>query len=80
MEVPLLQHLEEVHVGSDRNLQDCRFPVQYVIRPQLDASRDFRGYAGRIASGVFKVGDEIVALPSGMKSRVSEIFVGERIH
>ncbi len=74
----LLQHLEEVHVSGDRNLQDCRFPVQYVIRPQLDASRDFRGYAGRIASGVFKVGDEIVALPSGMKSQVSEIFVGER--
>ena len=74
----LLQHLEEVHVGSDRNLQDCRFPVQYVIRPQLDASRDFRGYAGRIASGVFKVGDEVVALPSGMKSRIAAIFIGKR--
>ena len=74
----LLEHLEEVHVGSDRNLQDCRFPVQYVIRPQLNESRDFRGYAGRIASGIFKVGDEIVALPSGMKSRISKIFIGEK--
>lgn len=74
----LLEHLEEVHVGSDRNLQDCRFPVQYVIRPQLNESRDFRGYAGRIASGIYKVGDEIVALPSGMKSRISKIFIGEQ--
>ncbi|RPG85573.1 MAG: sulfate adenylyltransferase subunit CysN [Crocinitomicaceae bacterium TMED209] len=72
----LLSHLEEVHVGSDRNLQDCRFPIQYVIRPQTDEARDFRGYAGRIASGVFKVGDKVVALPSGMQSRVKEIFVG----
>ncbi len=72
----LLSHLEEVHVGSDRNLQDCRFPIQYVIRPQTDEARDFRGYAGRIASGVFKVGDEVVALPSGMQSSVKEIFVG----
>ena len=72
----LLSHLEEVHVGSDRNLQDCRFPIQYVIRPQTDEARDFRGYAGRIASGVFKVGDEVVALPSGMQSLVKEIFVG----
>lgn len=72
----LLRHLEEVHVGSDRNLQDCRFPIQYVIRPQTDEARDFRGYAGRVASGVFKVGDEVVALPSGMQSRVKEIFVG----
>jgi len=72
----LLSHLEEVHVGSDRNLQDCRFPIQYVIRPQTDEARDFRGYAGRVASGVFKVGDEVVALPSGMQSRIKEIFVG----
>jgi sulfate adenylyltransferase subunit 1 len=72
----LLQHLEEVHVGGDRNLQDCRFPIQYVIRPQIDGARDFRGYAGRIASGVFKVGDDIVALPSGMGSKIKAIFVG----
>ena len=74
----LLQHLEEVHVGGDRNLQDCRFPVQYVIRPQIDDARDFRGYAGRIASGVFKVGDDIVALPSGMGSKIKSIHVGEK--
>ena len=74
----LLSHLEEVHVGGDRNLQDCRFPIQCVIRPQTDEARDFRGYAGRIASGVFKVGDEIVALPSGMRSTIKEIFIGER--
>jgi sulfate adenylyltransferase subunit 1 len=72
----LLQHLEEVHVGGDRNLQDCRFPIQYVIRPQIDGARDFRGYAGRIASGIFKVGDDIVALPSGMGSKIKAIFVG----
>jgi len=72
----LLHHIEEVHVGSDRNLQDCRFPVQSVIRPQLDDARDFRGYAGRVASGIFKVGDQIIALPSGMKSSIKEIFVG----
>lgn len=72
----LLQHLEEVHVGGDRNLQDCRFPIQYVIRPQIDGARDFRGYAGRIASGIFKVGDDIVVLPSGMGSKIKAIFVG----
>ena len=74
----LLGHLEEVHVGGDRNLQDCRFPIQYVIRPQIDGARDFRGCAGRIASGVFKVGDDIIALPSGMQSRIKEIFIGEQ--
>ena len=73
----LLHHLETVHVGADRNLQDCRFPIQYVIRPQTDAHRDFRGYAGRVASGVFKVGDEVVAMPSGQTSKIKEIFVGD---
>ena len=72
----LLHHLEEVHVSGDRNLQDCRLPVQYVIRPQLDGIRDFRGYAGRIASGVFKQGDEVLVLPSGQTSKVSEIRIG----
>jgi sulfate adenylyltransferase subunit 1 len=74
----LLNHLEEVTVSSDRNLQDCRFPVQMVIRPQIDAARDFRGYAGRIASGVFKVGDEILVLPSGQQSRIKTLHVGEK--
>ena len=74
----LLHHLENVHVGADRNLQDCRFPVQYVIRPQTDKHRDFRGYAGRIASGVFKKGDEVVALPSGRETKVESIKLGEK--
>lgn len=73
----LLHHLENVHIGADRNLQDCRFPVQYVIRPQTDEHRDFRGYAGRIASGVFKKGDEVVALPSGRSTTIEKITVGE---
>ena len=74
----LLHHLEHVHVAADRNLQDCRFPVQYVIRPQTDADRDFRGYAGRVAGGVFKVGDEVVALPSGLSSTVTSIAIGDK--
>ncbi|MGY8916949.1 MAG: sulfate adenylyltransferase subunit 1 [Flavobacteriales bacterium] len=74
----LLHHLENVHVGSDRNLQDCRFPVQYVVRPQTDEHRDFRGYAGRIASGVFKPGDKIITLPSGKESTIKEITLGHK--
>lgn len=74
----LLNHLEEVHVGGDRNLQDCRFPVQFVVRPQTNEHRDFRGYAGRIASGIFKPGDKVIALPSGRSSRIDKIFIGER--
>ncbi|MBS2993106.1 adenylyl-sulfate kinase [Rhodococcus erythropolis] len=72
----LLHHLEQVHIASDRNLIDARFPVQYVIRPQkqTDADlHDFRGYAGTVASGVFKPGDEIVALPSGFTSTVKAV-------
>lgn len=73
----LLHHLENVHVGADRNLQDCRFPVQYVVRPQTDDHRDFRGYAGRIASGVFKKGDAVVALPSGRETTIDTIKLGD---
>ena len=73
----LLHHLENVHVGADRNLQDCRFPVQYVVRPQTDDHRDFRGYAGRIASGVFKKGDAVVALPSGIETTIDSIMLGD---
>ncbi|MGA1608996.1 MAG: sulfate adenylyltransferase subunit CysN [Planctomycetota bacterium] len=65
----LLDYLETVHIASDRNLIDFRFPVQYVLRPNLD----FRGYAGTIASGIVRVGDEVVALPSGRQSRVKSI-------
>ncbi|MDV8070433.1 adenylyl-sulfate kinase [Rhodococcus sp. IEGM 1366] len=72
----LLHHLEQVHIASDRNLIDARFPVQYVIRPQqqTDADlHDFRGYAGTVASGVFKPGDEVVVLPSGFTSTVKAV-------
>jgi bifunctional enzyme CysN/CysC len=69
----LLHHLEDVHVASDRNLIDVRFPVQYVIRPRDDAHHDYRGYAGQMASGVLRVGDEVVVLPSGFESRVAAI-------
>jgi bifunctional enzyme CysN/CysC len=69
----LLYHLEHVHVASDRNLQDARFPVQWVIRPMNDEHHDYRGYAGEVASGVFRVGDEVVVLPSGIQSRIAAI-------
>ncbi|MBS1516797.1 MAG: sulfate adenylyltransferase subunit CysN [Bacteroidetes bacterium] len=69
----LLYLLENVHIASDNNHIDCRFPVQYVIRPQSDLNHDYRGYAGRVASGVFKPGDEISVLPSGFTSRIKSI-------
>jgi len=69
----LLYLLENVHIGSDNNHIDCRFPVQYVIRPQSDEHHDYRGYAGRIASGVFKPGDDIMVLPSGFTSKIKSI-------
>lgn len=69
----LLYLLENVHIASDNNHIDCRFPVQYVIRPQSDLNHDYRGYAGRIASGVFKPGDEVAVLPSGFTSKIKSI-------
>jgi sulfate adenylyltransferase subunit 1 len=69
----LLQHLETVYVGSEENHVDARLPVQWVIRPQSDAHHDFRGYAGRVAGGVFKPGDEVLVLPSGFATRVTAI-------
>ena len=76
----LLYHLEHVHVASDRNLQDARFPVQWVVRPMSDEHHDYRGYAGEVASGVFSVGDEVVVLPSGRETRIAAIDTmdGER--
>jgi bifunctional enzyme CysN/CysC len=76
---PLLWHLEHLHVASDRNLRDPRFPVQYVIRPQTDEHHDYRGYAGQVAGGVLRAGDEVVVLPSGRSSRIARIetFDGE---
>jgi bifunctional enzyme CysN/CysC len=69
----LLHHLEHVHIASDRNLVDVRFPVQYVIRPQSTKFPDYRGYAGQVASGVLKPGDEVMVLPSGFASRIASI-------
>ena len=70
---PLLHHLEEVHIASDRNLIDVRFPVQYVIRPHTDEWHDYRGYAGTVAGGILKPGDEVMVLPSGFTSTVRSI-------
>jgi bifunctional enzyme CysN/CysC len=69
----LLSHLEEVYVAGDRNLIDVRFPVQYVIRPQTHEHADHRSYAGTVASGVMRPGDEIVVLPTGKTSRITAI-------
>ncbi|WP_406038157.1 sulfate adenylyltransferase subunit CysN [Micromonospora sp. NBC_00898] len=69
----LLHHLERVHIASDRNLVDVRFPVQYVIRPQSTTVTDYRGYAGQVASGVLKPGDEVMVLPSGFTSRIASV-------
>ena len=69
----LLHHLENVHIASDRNLIDVRFPVQYVIRPQSARFPDYRGYAGQVAGGILKPGDEVVVLPSGLGTRIAGI-------
>ncbi|QYJ03962.1 50S ribosome-binding GTPase [Nocardioides panacisoli] len=69
----LLHHLEHVHVASDRDLIDARLPVQYVVRPKSDEHHDYRGYAGQIAGGVMKPGDEVIVLPSGMTSKIQAI-------
>jgi sulfate adenylyltransferase large subunit len=69
----LLHHLEHVHVASDRDLVDTRFPVQYVVRPKSDEFHDYRGYAGQIAGGVLKPGDEVLVLPSGFTSKIAGI-------
>jgi sulfate adenylyltransferase subunit 1 len=69
----LLYLLETIHIGSDINHIDARFPVQYVIRPMKNDYHDFRGYAGRIAGGAFRVGDKVKALPSGFSSKIKSI-------
>lgn len=70
---PLLHTLETLHISSDLNKIDARFPVQTVIRPQVEAYHDYRGYAGRIESGILRKGDEVIALPSGFSSRIKSI-------
>jgi bifunctional enzyme CysN/CysC len=69
----LLHHLETVYVASDANTIDTRFPVQYVIRPNTAENHDYRGYAGTVAGGVMKAGDEVVVLPSGFGSTIASI-------
>ena len=73
----LLHMLEDVHIASDRNLIDSRFPVQYVIRPMSDDHHDYRGFAGTVAGGVFKVGDEVMVLPSGLTTTIAAIDTSE---
>ncbi|WP_026551100.1 sulfate adenylyltransferase subunit CysN [Arthrobacter sp. H20] len=69
----LMHHLENIHIASDRNLVDVRFPVQYVIRPHQNRSHDYRGYAGQVAGGVMRPGDDVLVLPSGLPSRIASI-------
>jgi len=73
----LLHHLEHVHIASDRNLVDVRFPVQYVIRPQSHRHVDYRGYAGQVAGGVLKPGDQVVVLPSGFSTKIAAIATAD---
>jgi len=73
----LLYHLETVYVGNQENHVEARFPVQWVIRPQSDEHHDFRGYAGRIAGGVFKKGDAVTILPSGFSTKIKNIYCAE---
>jgi len=71
----LLEHLESIEIAADRNLDDRRFPVQWVIRPMADEHPDYRGYAGQVASGVWRAGDEVVVLPSGLRTRVAAVEI-----
>ncbi len=74
----LLSLLEDIDINYDRNLEDPRFAVQYVIRPQTDEFHDYRGYAGRIAGGWFKPGDKVTVLPSGLPSTIKSVDVFEK--
>ncbi len=72
---PLLHTLETLHISSDNNMIDARFPVQTVLRPQSEEHRDYRGYAGRIASGIFRIGDAVKVLPSGFTSTIKSMNI-----
>ena len=74
---PLLNHLESVYIGSDENFIDPRFPVQYVIRSQTPENPDFRGYAGTVASGVLRPGDDVLVMPTGTTSRIESILTAD---
>jgi sulfate adenylyltransferase large subunit len=69
----MLYHLEHVHIATNDNHEDGRFPVQWVVRPMSDQWHDYRGFAGRVAGGIFKVGEEVTALPSGFSSKIKGI-------
>jgi sulfate adenylyltransferase subunit 1 len=71
--------LENVHIESDYNHIDSRFPVQYVVRPMSNEYHDFRGYAGRVAGGIFRPGDEVLVLPSGFTSKIKTIQLGDTV-
>jgi len=75
----LIYYLENVHIGSDHNFIDCRFPVQFVVRPNTDDFHDYRGYSGRISGGIMRKGDQVMLLPSGFTTKVAKIdtFDGE---
>ena len=73
----LLNILETLHISSDINKIDARFAVQTVLRPQSEEHRDYRGYAGRVASGIYRKGDEVAVLPSGFTSKIRSINAGE---
>lgn len=75
----LLHMLETVHIESDHNHIDSRFPVQYVVRPQTKEHQDFRGYAGRISGGIFRPGDDVLVMPSGFTSKIKSIHVGDKV-
>ena len=74
----LLNMLEHIEIGNDYNLTDCRFPVQYVVRPMTEKYHDYRGYAGRIDGGIFRKGDRIMVLPSGLSSTIASIDLFEQ--
>jgi len=74
---PLLEHLETIELAFDRNLDARRFPVQWVIRPMSDEHHDYRGYAGSVAGGVWRAGDDVLVLPSGLRSRVESVETSE---
>ena len=70
----LIYYLENVHIASDHNFIDARFPVQFVVRPNTDEFHDFRGYSGRVAGGIMKVGDKVSLLPSGFSTKIQKIM------
>jgi sulfate adenylyltransferase large subunit len=75
--ITLLEHLEAIELAEDRNYDLRRFPVQWVIRPMADEHHDYRGYAGQVASGVWRAGDEVLVQPSGLRSRVASVEMSE---